>query len=161
MASDVENVRALASRIDCSHGVVGSFRGISTMNVLEDGLAPTDFRQGSAMAMSNAWGGAVTVTPATVRLAGDAFMVGLSGLPSRACVPFVSALAGDVDVRDVIVANTSVVRGNGGTLDVPGLAQACSAGEAFIEIIYYSEAIAQVLGASPAVIRGDLKAMAG
>lgn len=142
VASDVENVRALASRIDRSHGVVGSFRGVSTMNVLEDGLAPTDFRQGGAIAMSNAWGGAVTVAPATVRLAGDAFMVGLSGLPTRACVPFVSAIAGDANVRDITVANTSIVLGNGGTLDVPGLAQACSAGEAIIEIVYYSGMVA-------------------
>jgi hypothetical protein len=91
----------MASRIDRSHGVVGSYRGVSTLNIIEDGLAPNDFRQGSATAMSNAWRGAVTVSPATVRLAGDAFAVGLSALPSRACVPFVSALAGDVDVRDV------------------------------------------------------------
>lgn len=142
VASDVENVRTLANRIDRSYGVIGSFRSVSTLNTIEDGLAPTDFRRGSATAMSNAWGGAVTVIPATVRMAGDAFMVGLSGLPSRACVPFVSAIAGDVDVRDVIVANTSVVRGNDGTLDVPGLAEACSAGEAFIEVVYYSGMVA-------------------
>ncbi|WP_165422510.1 type 4 pilus major pilin [Pseudoxanthomonas winnipegensis] len=102
VASDVENVRDLASRVDRSHGVVGSFRGVSTLNVLEDGLAPTDFRQASAATMSNAWGGAVTVSPATVRLAGDAFTVGLSGLPARACVPFVSAIADDVNVRDAL-----------------------------------------------------------
>ena len=98
VASDVENVRDLANRVDRSHGVVGSFRGVSTLNVLEDGLAPADFRQASAATMSNAWGGAVTVSPATVRLAGDAFSVGLSGLPARACVPFVSALAGDATI---------------------------------------------------------------
>ncbi len=40
LASDVENVRDLASRVDRSHGIVGSFRGVSTLNVLEDGLAP-------------------------------------------------------------------------------------------------------------------------
>ncbi len=125
VASDVENVRDLASRVDRSHGIVGSFRGVSTLNVLEDGLAPTDFRQGSAATMSNAWGGAVTVSPATVRLAGDAFTVGLSGLPARACLPFVSAIAGDANVRDVIVGNTSVLLGNGGTLDIPGLGLAC------------------------------------
>lgn len=91
---------------------------------------PPDFRQASSMTMSNAWGGAVTVSPATVRLAGDAFTVGLSGLPARACVPFVSAVAavaGDANVRDVIVGNTSVLLGSGGTLDVPGLGLACGA----------------------------------
>ncbi|NUH63689.1 type 4 pilus major pilin, partial [Stenotrophomonas maltophilia] len=117
VASDVENVRHLASRIDRSHGVIGSFRAVTTLNVLEDGLAPTDFRHGSEATMSNAWGGAVTVAPATVRLAGDAFTVGLSGLPARACVPFVSAVAGDVNVRDVIVGNTSVLLSNRGSLD--------------------------------------------
>jgi len=40
VASDVENVRALASRIDRSHGVVGSFRGVSTSSVAEHNLVP-------------------------------------------------------------------------------------------------------------------------
>ncbi|WP_434988796.1 type 4 pilus major pilin [Xanthomonas melonis] len=149
VASDVENVRDLASRVDRSHGVIGSFRGVSTLNVLEDGLAPTDFRQGSAATMSNAWGGAVTVSPATVRLAGDAFTVGLSGLPARACVPFVSAIAGDANVRDVIVGNTSVLLGNGGTLDIPGLGFACGVDGAVVEIVYYSGMVA---GSSVAVV---------
>lgn len=149
VASDVENVRDLASRVDRSHGVVGSFRGVSTLNVLEDGLAPTDFRQGSAATMSNAWGGAVTVAPATVRLAGDAFTVGLSGLPARACVPFVSAVAGDANVRDVIVGNTSLLLSNRGSLDVPGLGLACGADGAVVEIVYYSGMVA---GSSVAVV---------
>lgn len=149
VASDVENVRDLANRVDRSHGVVGSFRGVSTLNVLEDGLAPADFRQASAATMSNAWGGAVTVSPATVRLAGDAFSVGLSGLPARACVPFVSALAGDANVRDVIVGNTSVLLGNGGTLDVPGSGLACGADGAVVDVVYYSGLVA---GSSVAVV---------
>jgi len=149
VASDVENVRDLASRIDRSHGVIGSFRGVSTLNVLEDGLAPTDFRQDSAATMSNAWGGAVTVAPATVRLAGDAFTVGLSGLPARACVPFVSAVAGDVNVRDVIVGNTSVLLSNRGSLDVPSLGLACGVDGALVEVVYYSGLVA---GASVAVV---------
>ncbi|MBH1651964.1 hypothetical protein I5U67_07255 [Stenotrophomonas maltophilia] len=104
------------------------------------------------MTMSNAWGGAVTVSPATVRLAGDAFTVGLSGLPARACVPFVSAVAavaGDANVRDVIVGNTSVLLGNGGTLDVPGLGLACGADGAVVEVVYYS---GLVPGSSVAVV---------
>ena len=149
VASDVENVRDLASRVDRSHGVVGSFRGVSTLNVLEDGLAPTDFRQASAATMSNAWGGAVTVSPATVRLAGDAFTVGLSGLPARACVPFVSAIADDVNVRDVIVGNTSVLLSNRGSLDVPGLGLACGADGAVVDVVYYSGLVA---GSSVAVV---------
>ncbi|WP_080763434.1 type 4 pilus major pilin [Xanthomonas cerealis] len=149
VASDVENVRAMASRIDYSYGIVGSFRGVSTSIVIEDNLAPTDFRQGTSSALSNAWGGSVSVSPATVRLAGDAFSVGLSGLPSRACVPFVSAIAGDVDVRDVIVENTSVLLGNRGTLDVAVLGSACGSDGAFIEIVYYS---GMVSGSSVAVL---------
>ncbi len=99
--------------------------------------------------MSNAWGGAVTVAPATVRLAGDAFTVGLSGLPARACVPFVSAIAGDANVRDVIVGNTSVLLGNGGTLDIPGLGLACGADGAVVDVVYYSGLVA---GSSVAVV---------
>ena len=71
-------------------------------------------------------------------LGGDAFSVGLSGLPARACVPFVSALAGDANVRDVIVGNTSVLLGNGGTLDVPGSGLACGADGAVVDVVYYS-----------------------
>lgn len=149
VASDVENVRDLASRIDRSHGVIGSFRGVSTLNVLEDGLAPADFRQGSPTGMINAWGGAVTVWPSTVRLAGDAFTVGLSGLPARACVSFVSAVAGDVNVRDVIVGNTSVLLDNQGSLDVPSLGLACGADGAIVEVVYYSGLVA---GASVALV---------
>ena len=142
VASDVENVRDLANRVERSHGVVGSFRSVSTMNVLEDGLAPADFRQANPTAMSNAWGGAVTVSPSSVRFAGDAFTVGLSGLPSRACVPFVSAMAGDVNVRDVIVGNSSVLLANGGTLDIPALGLACGSDGVFVEVVYYSGLVA-------------------
>lgn len=149
VAADVENVRAMANCIDRSHGVVGSFRGVSTSTTIEDNLAPSDFRQGRSSGLTNAWGGLVTVSPSTVRFAGDAFTVGLFGLPSRACVPFVSAVAGDVNVRDVIVDNSSVLLGNGGTLDVPGIGLACGADGAYVEIVYYS---GLVTGASVAVM---------
>ncbi len=52
VASDVENVRDLASRIEGSHGVAGSLRSASTMNVLGEGLAPADFRQTSLVVSS-------------------------------------------------------------------------------------------------------------
>lgn len=52
VASDVENVPDLASRIEGSHGVAGSLRSASTMNVLGEGLAPADFRQTSLVVSS-------------------------------------------------------------------------------------------------------------
>lgn len=137
VAQDVENTRALATAIDRSFGAVGSFKAVSATAVVADNLAPADLRRGST-ALTHAWGGAMSVTPSTVRFFGDSYAVGFSGVPRRACVPFLSTMAGDPNVWDVIVDNTSAKRNTGGQLDVPTLAAACEEGGQRLEVIYYS-----------------------
>ncbi|MCO7473046.1 type 4 pilus major pilin [Stenotrophomonas maltophilia] len=137
VAQDVENTRALATAIDRSFGVIGSFEAVSATAVVADNLAPADLRRG-ASALTHAWGGAMSVTPSTVRFFGDSYAVGFNGVPRRACVPFLSTMAGDPNVWDVIVDNTSAKRNTGGQLDVPTLAAACEEGGNRLEVIYYS-----------------------
>ncbi len=78
--------------------------------------------------------------------AGDAFTVGLSGLRGPACR---SSRHRRRRERDVIVGNTSVLLGNGGTLDIPGLGLACGADGAVVDVVYYSGLVA---GSSVAVV---------
>jgi len=137
VAQDVENTRALATAIDQSFGVIGSFKAVSATAVVADNLAPADLRRGSS-ALTHAWGGPMSVTPSTVRFFGDSYAVSFSGVPRRACVPFLSTMAGDPNVWDVIVDNTSAKRNTGGQLDVPTLAAACEEGGTRLEVLYYS-----------------------
>ncbi|HHA2721260.1 TPA: type 4 pilus major pilin [Stenotrophomonas maltophilia] len=139
VATDVENLRALASAIDRSYGVIGTYRNVSASSVVEDNLAPADFRKASfGSALSNAWGGPIAITPSTVRRFGDSFTVAFSGVPRRACVPFLSAVAGDAYVQDVRVDGTSAKWNTGGQLDVPTLAAACQEGGNVLEVVYHS-----------------------
>lgn len=139
VATDVENLRALSSAIDRSYGVIGTYRNVSASSVVEDNLAPTDFRKASSVsALTNAWGGPIAITPTTVRRFGDSYTVAFTGVPRRACVPFLSTMAGDPTVLDVIVDNTSAKRNTGGQLDVPTLAAACEEGGQRLEVLYYS-----------------------
>lgn len=139
VATDVENLRTMASAIDRSYGVVGTFRNVSASSVVEDNLAPSDFRKASSgSALTNAWGGPISITPSTVRRFGDSFTVAFSGVPRRACVPFLSAVAGDAYVQDVRVDATSAKWNTGGQLDVPTLAAACQEGGNVLEVVFYS-----------------------
>ncbi len=139
VATDVENLRAMANAIDRSYGVVGTYRNVSASSVVEDNLAPADFRKASSgSALSNAWGGPIAITPSTVRRFGDSFTVAFSGVPRRACVPFLSAVAGDAYVQDVRVDGTSAKWNTGGQLDVPTLAAACEENGNVLEVVYHS-----------------------
>lgn len=139
VATDVENLRAMASAIDRSYGVIGTYRNVSASSVVEDNLAPPDFRKASSgSALTNTWGGPIAITPSTVRRFGDSFTVAFSGVPRRACVPFLSAIAGDADVQDVRVDGTSAKWNTGGQLDVPTLAAACQESGNVLEVVYYS-----------------------
>lgn len=139
VATDVENLRAMANAIDRSYGVIGTYRNVSASNVVEDNLAPADFRKASSgLALTNAWGGPIAITPSTVRRFGDSFTVAFSGVPRRACVPFLSAVAGDAYVQDVRVDGTSAKWNTGGQLDVPTLAAACEENGNVLEVVYYS-----------------------
>ncbi len=139
VATDVENLRAMASAIDRSYGVVGTYRGVSASSVVEDNLAPADFRKASSgSALTNTWGGPIAITPSTVRRFGDSFTVAFSGVPRRACVPFLSAVAEDAYVQDVRVDGTSAKWNTGGQLDVPTLAAACEENGNVLEVVYYS-----------------------
>ncbi|MCF5092125.1 hypothetical protein GIW57_18400 [Stenotrophomonas sp. PA-6-5C] len=73
-----------------------------------------------------------------VKGVGDSFTVAFSGVPRRACVPFLSAIAGDADVQDVRVDGTSAKWNTGGQLDVPTLAAACQESGNVLEVVYYS-----------------------
>lgn len=139
VATDVENLRAMANAIDRSYGVIGTYRNVSASNVVGDNLAPADFRKASSgLALTNAWGGPIAITPSTVRRFGDSFTVAFSGVPRRACVPFLSAVAGDAYVQDVRVDGTSAKWNTGGQLDVPTLAAACEENGNVLEVVYYS-----------------------
>lgn len=138
VASDVENLRSLASAIERSHGVLGSYRGLSASSTVEDNLAPADFRRAATASLTNAWGGGISISPFTVRTFGDSYVAAFYGVPTKACAPFLSALAGDPSVLDVRVDDVSAKWDRGGQLDVPTLVAACKENGNVLEVVYFS-----------------------
>ena len=149
VASDVENVRDLASRVDRSHGVVGSFRGVSTLNVLEDGLAPPT----SARPAQRPW---------KQRVGWCSDRVPGHGAPGRRCLHRGAVWASCAGLRAVRLRHRGrrerAGRDRGqhqcsaeqpGSLDVPGLGLACGADGAVVDVVYYSGLVA---GSSVAVV---------
>jgi prepilin-type N-terminal cleavage/methylation domain-containing protein len=65
--------------------------GFTTVNLIASGVAPGDMVNTATNTLSDAWGGAITFTPATtINTAGDSFVVDLSGVPTGACVSLLS-----------------------------------------------------------------------
>jgi hypothetical protein len=85
-----------------------------------------------AATVSNRWGGAVTLTPGTITTGSDIARLVYSNVPQTECNNVVSAVAGSL--RRVYVDNTNsgtagagtIVKADGGTLNVGTLATACS-----------------------------------
>lgn len=127
------NLRDLSQAIETSFGLVGTFNGVTTARVSEDGLVPsTLLRSGS---LRTSWGGAVEVAAAEVTQPNDAFAIAYQSVPSDACVGLAGAVA--ESIYDLKIGGHSVF--TAGSLDPAVLASRCSSdGAANMVFIYHS-----------------------
>lgn len=111
-----------ATAIDRSLGIVGGYSGLSTSLVQTDGLAAQRLRQSDGL--RNAWGGAVSFWPNTVKRGNDSFLVETRDVPKAACAKLIAAMAGDPAVWDAQVNGESVYLNS--KYDPANAAVACS-----------------------------------
>ncbi|WAW96368.1 hypothetical protein LGM68_05510 [Xanthomonas citri pv. malvacearum] len=99
-----------ATAIERSLGILGGYSGLSTSLVRTDGLAAQRLRQSDGL--RNAWGGAVSFWPNTVKRGNDSFLVETRDVPKAACAKLIGAMAGDLAVADAQVNGESVYLNN-------------------------------------------------
>ncbi|ASY83656.1 type 4 pilus major pilin [Xanthomonas citri pv. malvacearum] len=99
-----------ATAIERSLGILGGYSGLSTSLVRTDGLAAQRLRQSDGL--RNAWGGAVSFWPNTVKRGNDSFLVETRDVPKAACAKLIGAMAGDPAVADAQVNGESVYLNN-------------------------------------------------
>lgn len=114
VAADVKQTQLdfseTANAIDRSLGILGSYSGLSTSLVKDDGLAAQRLRRDGSLL--NAWGGSVSFLPNTVTRGNDSFLVETRNVPKSACVRLIGAMAGDSAVWDAQVNGMSVYVGH-------------------------------------------------
>ncbi|HGM7285112.1 TPA: type 4 pilus major pilin [Stenotrophomonas maltophilia] len=99
-----------ATAIDRSMGILGGYSGLTTSLVRADGLAADRLRKNGAL--TNTWGGSVSVASYTVKRGNDAFLMETPDVPKAACAKLVAAMAADPNVWDAQVNGESVYLGN-------------------------------------------------
>lgn len=145
-----DNLRHVASAIDRSYGLLGTFAHVSTMRLLDENQVPTRMRDG--LTLRSAWGSSVAVFPHTVAHGlgtNNAFLVNYPAAPAAVCVGLASAMA--KDAYDIEVAGRSVYRN--GRLEPAIVAEQCgSQKEADMDFIFHSGLVVGQSVAAPPVL---------
>ncbi len=136
------NISALASAIESSLGLVGSFGSISVERVLLDRLAPPTLLQGNTL--RNAWGGQVEVAPYAFSQPNDAFAVAYGRVPAKACVDLGSSLGSHV--ADLKVNGQSTLLDGG--VDPGQLAARCADGGTMLFVFHTGLATGSAVAAT-------------
>lgn len=132
--NETKNIQDMASAIDGTWGLLGSFEGVSGPRVFDDGLAPASLTHSPA-GLTHSWGGKVEVRPARVMRGNDAFAIDYFELPAKACVPLLANLA--PHAWDLQVGGVSVLRDTGGQFDVGQAGQRCVEGTT-VSFVFHS-----------------------
>lgn len=132
--NEAKNIQGMASAIDGTWGLLGSFEGVSGPRVFDDGLAPASLTHSPA-GLTHTWGGKVEVRPTRVVRGNDAFAIDYIQLPAKACVPLLANLA--PHAWDLQVNRVSVLRDTGGQFDVGQAGQLCVEGST-VSFVFHS-----------------------
>lgn len=93
-----DNLRELATALERSSGLLGSFEGVSAQRVVEEGLAPRRMVQDGRL--RSAWGGPVDVAPRSFQAPFDGLVITYQQTPPTLCAQLVAAtVRGPADVR--------------------------------------------------------------
>ena len=134
----------LSRSVDTSYGLLGTFEGVTTADLIRDHLAPETMTHGGTL--ESVWGGAVTVRDYNVRAPGDAFKIIYQDTPAAVCAPLISSVADSF--WTVLVNGYPVI--DHGALDLTAVASACGQTRtSLVEFIAYS---GRVYGTAPLAV---------
>lgn len=122
---DLETIPDITANVQAHYSLKSSYVGLTNTIVNSYKLVPDDMNGGGA-SISNRYGGAVTIAPATVSVANDSFTISYGSVPSRVCLKIVPQLAPQFLNASV---NGTVVKATGGALDEATAATQCNSGE--------------------------------
>lgn len=146
-----DNLRDISRNIDRSFGMLGSFEGLTTDRVSDEGLAPSRMERAGGHLQTD-WGTEATVqpyeNPAKGITSNTAFSVVYPGTPGEVCSGLSSAMARDA--FDILVNGESIYDTSGMS---PSLAsQRCADGDATMEFVFHSGLVAGQAVASPPLV---------
>lgn len=109
------------------------YSAISLTDMINNGVFPTNMAPAGATAVTDAFGGAVTVGTGTLASGADSAALTYAGIPSDGCSDFVQNVSSNVpkiEVNGTQVQDTTA--GAGGALSVASLGTACQTSPATI-----------------------------
>lgn len=123
---DMNTIPDIMANVQGHYSLKPSFNGLTNTIANSYKLIPDDMN-GGAGTITNRYGGAVTLAPATVTAADDSFSISYGGVPSRVCLKVVPQLS--PQFLNVSV-NGTVVKATGGALNETTAATQCNSTEA-------------------------------
>lgn len=126
--AEADRVSQLISNIRARYSQVPDFNGITPAIVINNGAAPSEMVSGTTL--KSGWATTVSVAPATLSTANDAFQITYT-VPKQYCSEFVQAAAGSAQKVTVgSGASPTVIKDDiaGTAYNVAAVGTACSAG---------------------------------
>lgn len=123
----VQQVLTTSSNLRSKYGQANRYGVVTTDLAVRSGSIPDVLRDGTAGTATNAFGGAITVAPATLNGANDSLEIVWPNIPSNQCSDVVSNA--DREMRQITVGST-MVKANNGQLDLVALETACGSASA-------------------------------
>lgn len=119
---ELKEVPLIVTRIQKLYNNRSSFLGLTTTLAIAQNAFPGN-RVTSATTVTNRWGGAITVLPATIATAADGVAATYTQVPKSECLAVVPQL--DSVVRTVTVGGTAV-KADGAATDLTALGTQCA-----------------------------------
>lgn len=138
-SSQIKGTVQMIAGLKRIYGSAGNYSGITTTVAVSSGVVPTDFRT-TASSITNAWGGAVTITPTTVAgaaplpafgaAANQGFYIRVDGIPAANCMDYVTGVGSAATVIQVgtAAAAASTAKAANAPVDVATASAGCAAG---------------------------------
>lgn len=132
MTVTVQNVIKTAGLLRANFGVNNNYGVVTTAVAVQARAIPESQRITGTTTAQNSYGGAVTVTPATLTQANDAVALSYMNIPSHSCAEIV--IGSQHQARRIAVGGT-VIKPTDAALNMAALTAACDTG-APVEVIW-------------------------
>lgn len=129
--AEISEIPTIATKIQRAYANRPTFAGMNQATVI--GLKAFPDSSVTGAVISNRWGGLVTVAPATLVVANDAFTITTTGVPSEECVQVGQGL--ETVARSIAIPAGTPVKTDGVALNLTTLGTQCDLG-ATTAIVY-------------------------
>lgn len=124
----------ISSNMITKYGKPGRYADVTTAVAVRGGVIPANLRDGNAETATNAFGGAIAVTPQSLTGANDSMQLAWPAVVSNQCSDIVSNVVGEFRRIDV---GGATVKPDNGQLDIAALEAACDAGDDTIDLTFF------------------------